>query len=114
MTGEELQAFMSESAGMLQHDPGAFADMVRLARAVAKDALVWPRVVAKPSESEDEITVDDIPVEDLLDIMNFALNETPVQAADGEVPAAALASFPEDERVQGGGGSGTNVLAAAQ
>lgn len=114
MTEEEKKAFAEETMSLLRSNPGALADMTNLARAVAKDALVWPRVVVNLSEAEDETTVDEIPVEDLFEIMNFALNDAPVQTSSGEVSADALRKTDGGEHVQGDSVDESNVSPVAE
>jgi hypothetical protein len=117
MTQEERLAFNERTMAHLKNDPTALSDMTQLARHVAKDAVRWPKVVdvvtaemlsemEKASESEDPdavayIAVDDIPWEDLLTIMNFAIGEAPVQTTSGEVSADALRKTDGDEHLQG-------------
>jgi hypothetical protein len=125
MSAEEKQEFMAETVRKLQDDPQGLADSAKLARAVAKDAVVWPTVVDRITQKMEQeeaksegklayVLLDDIPLEDLFAIMNYALDEAPVETQEGEVPAAAIASFPENLAVQSGGGDGADVSAATQ
>lgn len=113
MTDEEKKAIVAETERMLAKDPKLAGETITTARLVAKDALVWPRVVEAPSESEDEVTIDQIPDEDLFAIMRFALLDAPVATTDGEVPAESLEGFRDVAPVHGGGEGGADVRAEA-
>lgn len=92
-----------------------FKESARFALKVAEAALAWPKVVEQADpESDDEIELGDLSLDDAMAIMMWAIGgKAQVQTVSGPMSEGALARFPQDGELQGDSVGREDVRAAS-